>query len=79
MEDTGSEHPMFYRCHLKEHARDGLAAMNCNRRQNTKTINKQIGFLEARSVPDSPGLILVDAEGHFCSSEIRLAHLIYSC
>jgi len=39
----------------------GLAAMNCNRRQNSKTINKQIGFLEASSVPNSPGRIRVHA------------------
>lgn len=49
-EDVGRAHPMFYRCHLKEHVQDGLTAMNCNHWQNTKTINKQIAFLEASSV-----------------------------
>lgn len=82
-EDMGRAHPMFYRCHLKEHAQDGLAAMNCNRRQNTKTINKQIGFLEASSVPlTRPGWSLPMRQAVF-SLEIRLwsttPSLIYSC
>ena len=82
-EDMGRAHPMFYRCHLKKHAQDGLTAMNCNRRQNTKTINKQIGFLEASSVPlTRPGWSLPMRQAVF-SSEIRLwsttPSLIYSC
>lgn len=50
-EDVAKAHSMFYRYHLKKHAQDGLTAMNCNHWQNTETINKQIGFLEASSVP----------------------------
>lgn len=74
---------MFYRCHLKEHAQDGLSAMNCNHWQNTKTINKQIGFLEASSVPlTRPGWSLPMRQA-VSSSEIRLwcttPSLIYSC
>ena len=82
-EDTGRAYPVFYGSYLKEHAQDGLAAMNCNHRQKTKTINKQIGFLEASSVPlTRPGWSLPMRQAVF-SSEIRLwsttPSLIYSC
>lgn len=57
--------------------------MNCNHWQNTKTINKQIGFLEASSVPlTRPGWSLPMRQA-VSSSEIRLwcttPSLIYSC
>ncbi len=54
MRKTGERGRMFYRCHLKERA--GVEA-DCNElypRQNTKTINKQIGCLGVVSVPSPP-------------------------
>lgn len=82
-EEVKEEPWVFYRCYLKERAHYGLAAVNCNHWQKIKTINKQIGFLEARSVQVSRlGWSLSVRQAGF-SSEIRLwsmtPSLIYSC
>ncbi len=54
MRKTDERGRMFYRCHFKERAGVEVDCNELKPRQNTKTINKQIGCLGVVSVPSLP-------------------------